>query len=267
MDLLKSVKNVTKYGKQNSPALLVITGLIGMGASMFMVNSASKKADKIIKNLDIQRDANNVELNPRKENIENVIAVAPLYLPAALTFAASSACIIGSYKISAGRIASLATAYSVTEHKLEEYQNKVLDMYGTERQDEIEKEIMKDHIRANEKDILEPGDNPDYTGPVAPDGKQWFWDDFSKRFFRCTQKELFDAREAINVRLQMYPIKLNEFYCELGIGEIEAFDIYEWAEGDELDIRFEPYTCSDGVTVCMGIYYDVPIARDYSMRY
>lgn len=245
MNFKNSLKAISKYGKQNSPALLIIAGLVGMGASMVMVNKAAKKSVEVIDKLD-------EEVTKKDE----ILAVAPLYLPAALTFTASAACIIGSYKISADRIAGLATAYTITEHKLTEYQQKVIDKFGEEKHEEIQKEIVEDHVREHEEDM-------NCMGPVEPDGKQWFFDDKSGRPFRASLKEVLDAREAINVRLKYEPVKLNDFYYELGLEEIDALDIYEWAEGDELEIRFQPYMFKDGVTTCPALYYSVPIAADY----
>lgn len=258
--LLKSTKHVSNFTKDNSSAILIGVGLVGMGASMVMVNNAAPKAHDIL-------EKRHEEKKPEttKEKLEDVKAVAPLYLPAVLTFTVSSACILRSYKISTRKIASLATAYTITENKLEEYKNKVIEKIGEEKEKEIEDEIVKDHIKDNENDIQQ-GDTPDSMGPML-DGKQWFWDDFSKRFFRASLKEVFQAKEDINVRLQLYPVKLNEFYCELGLEEVESLDIYEWAEGDSLEISFEPYTCRDGVTIVTALHYDVPVSRDYSYRY
>lgn len=257
MDILKTVNTVTKLTKDKSPVLLILTGIVGMGASMIMVNNAAHKSHDILNNLDSEEK----EITKKDE----VLAVAPLYLPAALTFAASTACIIGSYKISAGRIASLATAYTITEHKLEEYQKKVIETIGAEKEEEIQKEIVKDHMRNSEDEIM-PGDNPDSMG-IMLDGKQWFWDDFSQRYFRGTLREIFDAREEINLRLCQEPVKLNEFYYSIGLDEVNSLDIYEWGEGEKLELRFEPHVCRDGITTCTGIYYDIPIARDYYIRY
>lgn len=256
MNIVQTASNVTKIAKDKSPALLIFAGLVGMAASVLMVNKVAPKADDILEDLE-EKDATPVE---------KVKAVAPLYFPAAFTFAASTACIIGSYKISTNRIASYATAYTITEHKLEEYQRKVIETIGSEKEEEIRKEIVRDHMDENseEQKIFNVDD-------ALMDGKQLFWDDFTRHYFRCTQQELFDAKERINIALDIdtshgcREVSINEWleqfedldkYCD------SKWNDYGWYPGDKLYMSMVPHICEDGITSCIGIVLNVNKLED-----
>lgn len=256
--------------KKNSPALLIFAGLTSMAATVVMVAKVAPKANVRLQN---SRDERYLQWKEegkedlpmtRKEKAMDIWndfkAVAPLYAPAAVTFAVGSACIIGSYKISTARLSALTTAYGIAENRLTEYQKKVIETIGEEKEKEIQDKITKDHMRDKEKKDGLPQES-------LLDGTQLFFDDFSQRYFRCTLQDIYDAREWVNVTLQHDPVKLNEFYNALDMTEVDGLDIYEWAEGDKLEIRFQSHMCMDGTTTCTAIYYDVPVGRDYSYRY
>lgn len=260
------LSNVGNECKKNSPALLICAGLVSMGATVIMVAKAAPKAeDRLIKS---RRERYFIaeegeELNmTRKEKLldiwEDTKAVAPIYAPAAVTFAVGTACILGSYKISTARLSALTTAYGIAENKLVEYQKKVIETIGEEKEQEIREKIVEDHMKEEE----EKGGVPELTEDLI-DGTQLWFDDVSKRYFRATLQELYDAKEHVNVTLQSSPVSLNEFYCVLGIDEVEALDIYEWPEGSKLEFRFETHRLKDGITTCNAVCYDVPVGRDY----
>ena len=267
------ISNIGNECKKNSPALLIFAGLASMAATVVMVAKVAPKAEQrlaesVQKRYDEWKEQG-IEDVPmtRKEEIldiwEDVKAVAPIYAPAAVTFIVGSACIIGSYKISTARLSALTTAYGIAENKLVEYQKKVIEEIGEEKEQEIHKKITKDHMEKEEDKNGVPKD----VDMDLIDGTQLWFDDISKRYFRATCQDLYEAKEHVNVCLQSGPVSLNEFYCVLGLDEVEALDIYEWREGDRLEIRFETHMLKDGVTPCTAICYDVPVGGDYYARY
>lgn len=265
------LSNVGNECKKNSPALLIFAGLASMAATVVMVSKVAPKAEQRL--IDSRRKRylewkeqgiEDVPMTKKEKALdiwEDVKAVAPIYAPAAVTFAVGSACIIGSYKISTARLSAITTAYGIAENKLVEYQKKVIDTIGEEKEHEIREKITQDHMNEKEEKDGIPEDN------LAIDGTQLWFDDVSKRYFRATLQELYDAKEHVNVCLQSGPVSLNEFYCVLGIDEVEALDIYEWSEGSKLEFRFETHMLKDGVTPCTAICYDVPVGGEYYARY
>ena len=267
------MSNVGNECKKNSPALLIFAGLASMAATVVMVAKVAPKAEQRLiesrqKRLDEWKEQG-IEDVPmtRKEKMldiwEDTKAVAPIYAPAAVTFVVGSACIIGSYKISTARLSALTTAYGIAENKLVEYQKKVIETIGEEKEAEIKKAITKDHMEKEE----EKNGIPKEAETDLIDGTQLWFDDVSKRYFRATLQEIYDAKEHVNVCLQSGPVSLNEFYCVLGLDEVEALDIYEWQEGMKLEYRFETHMLKDGVTPVTAICYDVPVGGDYFSRY
>ena len=264
------LSNVGDECKKNSPALLTFFGLTSMAAAMIMVAKSAPKAEQRLIESRRKRyeewKEQGIEDVPmtRKEKAldiwEDVKAVAPIYAPATVTFAVGSACIIGSYKISNARLSAITTAYGIAENKLVEYQKKVVEEIGEEKEKEIRKAITRDHMDEEEKKNGLPAE-------PEVDGTQLWFDDVSKRYFRSTIQDIYDAKEHVNVTLQSSPVSLNEFYCVLGLDEVEALDIYEWPEGSKLEFRFETHLLKDGITTCTSICYDVPVGGDYYTRY
>lgn len=269
------MSNLGTECKKNSPALLIFAGLTSMAATVIMVSKVAPKAEQRLIESRQKRynewKEQGIEDVPmtRKEKALDIWAdvktVAPIYAPAAVTFAVGSACIIGSYKISTARLSALTTAYGIAENKLVEYQKKVIDTIGEEKEAEIKKAITKDHMEKEEEKNGIPKETDDDIHNI--DGTQLWFDDVSKRYFRATLQELYDAKEHVNVCLQSGPVSLNEFYCVLGLDEVEALDIYEWQEGMKLEYRFETHMLKDGVTPVTAICYDVPVGGDYFSRY
>lgn len=267
------MSNLGTECKKNSPALLIFAGLASMAATVVMVSRVAPKAEqRLIESRQKrynewkEQGIEDVPMTKKEKALdiwEDVKAVAPVYAPAAVTFAVGSACIIGSYKISTARLSALTTAYGIAETKLVEYQKKVIDTIGEEKEQEIRKAITKDHM---DKEEEEHGLSEDIKKDLV-DGTQLWFDDVSKRYFRATLQELYDAKEHVNVCLQSGPVSLNEFYCVLGIDEVEALDIYEWPEGSKLEYRFETHMLKDGVTPCTAVCYDVPVGNEYYTRF
>lgn len=256
--------NIGDECKKNSPALLIFAGIASMAATMIMVNRVAPKAKIVLDEIHDRRDTDETRpevITARDKALDiwnDFKAVAPFYAPAAVTFIVGSACIIGSYKISTKRLTAITTAYGIAENRLQEYQKKVIEKIGPEKEQEIRDEIAEKHMKeVEEKEGL----------PELHDGLELWYDDMSKRYFRASLQDIYDAKEHVNVTLQGSPVKLNEFYCVLGLEEVEAMDIYEWPEGGRLDIRFGSHICKDGITSCTALFYDVPVGGDYYTRY
>ena len=267
------MNNVGNECKKNSPALLIFVGLASMAATVVMVSKVAPKAEqRLIESRQKryeewkEQGLEDVPMTKKEKALdiwEDVKTVAPIYAPAAVTFAVGSACIIGSYKISTARLSALTTAYGIAENKLVEYQKKVIDTIGEEEEHKIREKITQDHMDKEE----EKNGIPKEDSMTIEDGTQLWFDDVSKRYFRARLQDIYDAKEHVNVTLQSSPVSLNEFYCVLGLDEVEALDIYEWQEGMKLEFRFETHMLKDGVTPCTAICYDVPVGGDYFSRY
>lgn len=252
--IIKAGNDAAKFIAKNSPLLLTVLGITGMWTGTVMVAKAAPKAKEAVEE---SRDNRPDDLNKVEEIVEDVKAAAPLYLPAGIVIAGATVCLVGSYSISANRIAKYSGLWIMTEAKAAEYQKKVVEKLGEKKEKEIRDEIVKDHMdkAADDQDRFNMDE-------ALMDGKQLFWDDTTKHYFRCSYQELFDVKERLNLALDLDTSKgcrcisvndwLYEFddlkdYCNT------VWENYGWYPGDKITYETVPHMCKDGITTCTGI--------------
>ena len=124
-DFVAIVKSVRTAMKRHSPEILTGIGIAGMITTTVMAVRATPKALILI---DEREKA--AEFDGSDEplpNAERVTAAWRCYIPAAAVGCASVACLIGASSVNIRRNAALATAYTLSESALKEYQEKVVE--------------------------------------------------------------------------------------------------------------------------------------------
>lgn len=203
---------------KHSPEILTGIGIAGMiSAGVMAVKATPKALDKI-------KDIKDKGLEKKEETKEIVKKVAPVYIPSIVTCGMSAACIIGASSINLKRNAALATAYSLSENALKEYQNKVLETVGPKKERAIRDEVAKEHIEKN------PVTNNEII--ITASGNTLCYDSVSGRYFTSDIEKLKRIENELNKRLmsEMY-ISLNELYYELGLRSTK--------EGNELGFNID----------------------------
>lgn len=198
--------------EKNKPLLLTIFGVVGLVATAIEVAYAKPKADAVIK----KRHENRVKEESKAEEIGRDILVAtPVYLPAIATGAMTIGCMVGSYNESSKRTAAYATAYTLTETKLKDYQAKVIETLGDKKEQKIRNEVAAEKVRKN----------PPAEEFIINDTDTLFYDTGSGRYFRANIDTVRNAIASLNERLycEMF-VSLNEFYYEIGLPEIKVGD-------------------------------------------
>ena len=142
-------------------------------------------------------------------------------MPSALSFAASSACIIGASAVNYKRNAALGAAYALSERTLIRYRDKVIDTLGERKEREIRDKIAQDDV------------NNDQPSPkqviVTSKGNTLCKDMISGRYFRSDIETIKQTINKLNRRLTYdHYISLNEFYGELGLDDIKNGDLMGW---------------------------------------
>ena len=136
-NLSSAAKEVCKTIKKHSPEILTGIGIAGMITAAIMAVKATPKALILIE-AEKERQ-NEALLNEADENgwdncaqittlkpLDTVKATWKCYIPAVITGAMSVACLIGASSVNARRNAALATAYTLSESALKEYQEKII---------------------------------------------------------------------------------------------------------------------------------------------
>lgn len=178
------------------------------------------------------------------------------YIPAAITGTLSIACLIGASSVNARRNAALATAYTLSESALKDYQGKVIEMFGEKKNEAVKDAVAKDKVEKN----------PVVTREViiTEKGNTLCYDAISGRYFKSDIEKIKKAECELNRQMldDMY-VSLNDFYYEIGLDSVKLGDELGWnVDSGYIDLSFSSQLASDG-TPCLVIDYSVAPRYDY----
>lgn len=245
-------RNLSRNIKVNAPTILTGIAVTGLVSSVVLAIKATPKAlDYVILEENLKGD----DLT-KKEVIQ---ATWKCYIPTAIMSGVTIGCIIGSNQVNMRRGAALASAYSITEATLKEYQNKVVEVVGEKKAETIKDEIAKDIVAKN------PASGQEVI--ITGKGETLCLDVLSGRYFKSDIETIRKAENDLNSRmLQDEFISLNDVYYEFGLESTKLGDEMGWHQDDGL-IYFEfSSQLTDGVP-CMVIDYQITPHYDYMDRY
>lgn len=244
LDVSKFVKNTKGALIKNGPGLLTGLGIAGMLSTIAFAVKATPKA---LKRIDQEKDQLEVDvLTP----LETVKVTWKYYIPAAITFTTSAACLIGASSVNARRNAALATAYTLSETALKEYKAKVIETIGEKKEKIIREKIDKDHI--DRKPVTKS--NVIFTEK----GNTLCFDYHSGRYFKSDIDHIKRAVNELNRRLvgNGY-VSLNDFYDELDLEHTKmGYDLGWDLDDGNVEIDFSAQIANDD-TPCIVINYEV----------
>ncbi len=240
--------NSKKFICKHSPEILTGIGIVGMGYSVVSAVKATPRVMTLVENKKEQLDVNH--LTPK----ETFLVIWRPYLPSALSFVASSACIIGASAVNYKRNAALGAAYALSERTLIRYRDKVIDTLGERKEQEIRDKIAQDDVNNNQ-----PSPNQII---VTSNGNTLCKDMISGRYFKSDIETIKQTINKINRRLTYdHYISLNELYYELGLDGIKNGDLMGWNLDDGLvEARFNA-CLTEHDEPC--IVFDVDISPKY----
>ena len=204
------VRHSKLFVKRNASTILTCVGGVGVVATSVLAVKATPKALYL---LDEAKEEKGEELT----KMEVVRVAGPVYIPAVITGVSTLACIFGANILNQRQQAAITSAYALVNNSYKEYKKKVEELYGEGAGSNIRKELAKDKYEDYEFDLEED------------DGKQLFYDDLSKRYFRAKKEDVVNAAYQINKKIQEYSgANVNEYYDWLGIEPIEFGERYGW---------------------------------------
>lgn len=236
--------------KKHSPEILTGIGIAGMITTTVMAVRATPKALILIEEKKDELEVN--ELTPK----ETIQAAWPCYIPAAVTGTVSIACLIGASSVNMRRRAALATAYTLSESALKEYQEKVVETIGEKKEQAVRDAVAKDKIDKH------PVSNSEVV--IVERGNHLCYDAVSGRYFKSDIEKIKKAVNELNLRMrdEMY-ISLNDFYYEIGLNGTSLGDELGWnIEKGYIDISFSSQLADDG-TPCLVIEYHIAPRYDF----
>ena len=249
--LKRTIKSAGRVLTKYSPGILTGIGITGMIGATFMAVKATPKALYLIETK--KEEAEVEELTP----VETIKTCWTCYIPATLTTVLSAVCLIGASTVSAKRNAALATAYSISEAALREYQEKVVEVIGEKKEKAVRDAVAKDQI---ERDPVTKSE----VVIIDSNSNTLCYEPLSGRYFKSTIDKIKKAEIKLDRQMiqEMY-VSLNDFYWEIGLDETDLGDKMGWnLSKGYMDLSFSSQLADDG-TPCAVIVYGIPPVYDY----
>lgn len=243
-------KNVSIFARKHSPEILTGLGVVGMIATTVTAVTATPKALELI--------AENKDENGYISKKDTIKVAWKQYIPSSLIGIASIACIVGSNKVSLHRSALLAAACSISEEKLKEYKNKVVDVLGEKKEKEdVYESIIQDKIDESPTPTCEPKKSDDIL----------FYDVWSGRYFYSDRNKVDRAVNELNsIFLQADQVCLNDFYDSINLDRNQFGYICGWNRQTTklIEIRYSSHIAKDG-NPCLAVdfFQDPTPLMDY----
>lgn len=249
--LKRTIKSAERVLTNYSPGILTGIGIAGMIGATFMAVKATPKALYLI---ETKKEESEVE---ELTTVEIIKTCWTCYIPAALTTVLSAACLIGASTVSAKRNAALATAYSISEAALREYQEKVVEVVGEKKEKAVRDAVAKDQI---ERDPVTKSE----VVIIDSNSNTLCYEPLSGRYFKSTIDKIKKAEIKLDRQMiqEMY-VSLNDFYWEIGLDGTDLGDKMGWnLSKGYMDLSFSSQLADDG-TPCAVIVYGIPPVYDY----
>lgn len=207
-----------KAMRKHSPEILTALGIAGFTTAAVMAVKVTPKALEKVRQ-DSQKNHNGDRYAYTKK--EAVVSAWRHYVPAVGIGLSSAACLIFATSTNLRRNAALATAYSISEATLRDYQAKTLEMVGPEKEQEIRNAAIKERTERQ----------PIQTDKlfVTRKGETLCYDPWSDRLFKSDPDFITKAANSLSREmLDSGYVSLNDFYYEIGLTETKAGNELGW---------------------------------------
>lgn len=245
MNIKTMAKSVWAGAKKHSPEILIGMGIAGAASSVIFAVKATPKAMIL---LEEKRQELGVEKLEAKEIIKTA---APVYIPTAVSFGVSVACIVGASSVNARCNAALTAAYTLSESTLRTYRDKVLETVGEDKEREIRQKA------AIEQQQKTP--EPQTLVVSGAAGQLKCFDSLSGRYFVSTKNEIDKAVNEFNRQLRDdMRISLNDWYDLIGLDTNKLGDMLGWdIERGYVETCYASRLDEDGLP-CLVVNYVEP---------
>jgi hypothetical protein len=244
------LKTIMRGLERESPTILTGLGITGIATTAIMAVRATPKALYLLEEERAIRYADESKREPISK-IDTIKIVWKCYLPATLVGLATAVCFIGAHSINLRRNAALASLYSITEASLKNYQEKVIEIIGKNKEEKIHDALVADRLVQNpvsKNEVI-----------ITGNGETLFYDSWSGRYFKSDMEKVRKAQNDLNHDLlggDMY-LSLNSLYEELGLERVEAGSEIGWTfDNGMLDIKFTSKITDTGIP-CIVMEYAI----------
>jgi hypothetical protein len=220
----------------------IATG-VGLGLALVAGVRAVQKTPEAVKLIERKKEEKKDELTVT----ETVKTVWKCYLPSVIIFIVACVLIIGGQRISTRRAVAAATACSLYETQLKQYQEAAKEVLGDKKEAEIRTQMARNEVTSrpplSTDDIVSTGR-----------GNALFFDELSKRYFWSDPAYVDKIFQNLNFQLldEMY-VSLNDYWDALGLPTTNPGNLICWCVNDgKIDPSF------DVILVASGPYEGYP---------
>lgn len=226
------VGKIVQSTRAHSPEILIGTGIAGMITTTVLAVGTTPRALSLIE--DKKAELGFTRLTKK----EIVQATWKAYVPSALLGAVSIGCIVAGTKTSLGRTAAMSTAYAISETAVKTYQDKIVQVCGEEKAEEIRKEVVKETVKSRPI-VVDDSESTFVTN--TGEGLTLFYDSLTGRYFRSSMNAVERAVNNVNkmMRSEDY-ITVNTLFTEIGLPAVDIGDLLGWTiDRDDVDITYD----------------------------
>lgn len=247
-------KGVRSYVVKHSPEIMTSLAICGMFTTTVLAVKATPKA------LELLEEKKEEEQVDKLTTLDTIKTAWKCYVPAAVTGVLSAACMVGANSVNLRRNAALATAYSLSETALKEYQEKVVETIGEKKERNIRESIAKDRLEKNPMSAKEVF--------ITGSGDTYFYDITSDRYFTAdiehVRRIVNDLNERMLNGMDSY-VSLNDFYSEIGlrytlVGDEVGWNVSKWGQ---IKLDFHAQIADNGKPCLVLDFGQNPPHRDY----
>lgn len=240
----ETVNQVSMFAKKNSPVILTGCGIAGFITTVIFAVKATPKATKAIECAQTYKEE---ELT----KVEMIKTAWKYYIPTVGMGVVSTACIIGGQSVNLRRNATLAGLYSISESKLKDYQDAIVETVG-----EKKAEAVKDKLDEKLMDA-----NPVEERRVICTGKgdTLFFEPKTGQYFRSDPEAVRHCENDLNQDILHGDgeATLNDFLFLLGLEQAELADKVGWTSEHLLRLTQFGSQVATNDEPCLILRYDV----------
>lgn len=226
---LKEAANVvTLFASEHRTSLMIGGGIAGMVIAGVTAVRVTPKASMLLEERRCSKhDAylENTEANPQLTIKDYIQVMWKYYLPPIALATVSAGAIIFAHKVDRKENAALAAAYAISESRLKEYSEKVLETVGEKKEKEVRNAIDKDRVNNNQPvdgEIISTGQG-DTLCMDAWNGRYFYSD------IEVLRRAAVDLSRAV---LNDETVTLNDFYDRIDLPQTKNGDFFAWEIGN-----------------------------------
>ena len=220
------------YASEHKTTLMIGGGVAGLWIAGITAIRATPKASMLLEERRCRKHdeyLEDAEKNPVLTLKDYIQVTWRYYLPSMALAAVSTGAIIFAHKSDRKENAALAAAYAISEGRLREYTEKVIETVGEKKEKDVREAIDRDRVEKNhavESEIISTGD-----------GDTMCMDAWNGRYFYSDIEVL--RRAAVDLSRQVLDgetVTINDFYDRINLPQARNGDYFAWEIGNHSEM-------------------------------